>query len=201
MKGFAEFPLHEMIDQLGEDHVKTILSDFSCPKNKDVEYFLKNRAIEFTKQKITQTQLVFLQYKNDLRLVDYYSLTHKSISVKDSGLSKTLRRRIAKFGTRDTVNKGYVIPAPLIAQLGKNFTDGLNKEITGDELLKMALDKIAQAQFILGGKIVYIECEDIPKLVDYYSSNGFIPFGKRGRDTEDEDRIKGDYLLQLLKVL
>lgn len=201
MKGFVEFPLLDMIEQLGEEPVKKILSDFSCPRNKDVEYFLKNRAIEFSKQKITQTQLVFLQYKQEMRFVAYYSLTNKTISVKDEGLSKSLRKRIAKFGTRDTVNKGFFLPAPLIAQLGKNFTDNLNEQISGDELLKMALDKIITVQLILGGKVVYIECEDVPRLLEFYSRNGFIEFGRRVKESEDEGRIAGDYLLQLLKVI
>jgi len=93
------------------------------------------------------------------------------------------------------VNKGFVIPAPLIAQLGKNFTDGLNTELSGDELLKMALEKVSAAQFILGGKIVYIECEDVPKLLKFYTDNGFISFAKREKDSEEEGRISGTHLI------
>ncbi len=33
--------------------------------------------------------------------------------------------------------------------------------ITGDELMKMACDKINEIQLIVGGSIVYIECEDV----------------------------------------
>lgn len=36
----------------------------------------------------------------------------------------------------------FVIVAPLIAQLGKNYANGYNKLITGDELLAMALEKL-----------------------------------------------------------
>lgn len=195
-----EIPLLDMIKQLGEEKTKRILSDFSCPKGQDVEYFLKNRAIEFAKQSITQTQLVFLQYKQETRLAGYYSLTTKSISIKDTGLSKSLRKRISKFGTRDTSNKGYVIPAPLIAQLGKNFTDQLNLQLSGNELLKMALDKIAEAQFYLGGKIIYIECEDVPRLLEFYSDNGFVKFGEREKEPNEEGIVIGNHLVQLLKV-
>lgn len=201
IKGFIEVPLLDLIKELGEDPVKKLISDFSCPLNKDVEFFLKSRAIEFAKQGITQTHLVFMQFQGKLRLIGYYSLTNKFISVKDTHLSNSLRRRIAKFGTRDSSNKGYVMSAPLIAQLGKNFTDDLNKQLSGDELLKMALDKIIMLQQIVGGRIVYIECEDIDRLKDFYSRNGFIEFARRERDSEDEDRIKGQYLLQLLKVI
>jgi len=98
MKGYVEVPLLEMIQQLGEEHVKEILSDFSCPKSKDVEYFLKNRAIEFAKQRITQTQLIFVQFKQENRLVAYYSLTNKSITVKNLGLSNSLRKKYLSLG-------------------------------------------------------------------------------------------------------
>lgn len=201
IKGFVEIPLLNMINQLGEEETKVRISDFSCPQGKDVEYFLKYRAIEFAKQSITQTQLVFMQHKDEPRLVGYYSLTSKFIMIKDSGISTTLRKRISKFGTRDTSNKGYMLTAPLIAQLGKNFTDGLDKLLTGGELLQMAINKVKAAQVILGGKVVYLECEDSPKLLDFYNRNGFRVFGQRERGTEDEGRIEGEYLLQLLRII
>lgn len=201
MKGFVEVPLLDMIEQFGESKVKEKLSDFSCPKNKDVEYFLKHRAIDFSKQSITQTQLVFLSYKDEIRLAGYYSLTNKFISVKEEGLSNSLKKRIGKFGTRDTTSKGYHLSAPLIAQLGKNYTDDLNKQITGADLLQMAINKVKIAQVILGGKVVYIECEDTPRLLEFYKQNGFIIFGKREKDSEDADRVKGSHLMQLLKYL
>jgi hypothetical protein len=201
IKGFVEIPLLNMINQLGEEETKVIISDFSCPQGKDVEYFLKYRAIEFAKQSITQTQLVFMQHKDEPRLVGYYSLTSKFIMIKDSGISTTLRKKISKFGTRDTSNKGYMLTAPLIAQLGKNFTEGLNKLLTGDELLQMAINKVKAAQVILGGKVVYLECEDSPKLLDFYNRNGFRAFGQRERGSEDEGRIEGEYLLQLLRII
>lgn len=35
---------------IGEESLKDLLSDFSCPKNPDVEHFLFNNAIDFTKK-------------------------------------------------------------------------------------------------------------------------------------------------------
>mgnify|MGYP007125564718 CR=1 FL=1 len=145
--------------------------------------------------------MVFAQFKGDIRLIGYYTLTQKSISVKNDALTKSMRKRIAKYGTRDVNNKGYILPAPLIAQLGKNFKDGLNKLITGNELLAMAFDKLRIIQQLIGGRVVYLECEDKPKLIQFYSNNGFIEFGKRAKDSEDKDLIEGEYLVQLLKVL
>ena len=64
--------------------------------------------------------------------------------------------------------------APLIAQLGKNYHEGMNHLITGDELLCLACEKISRIQLDLGGRFVYVECEDKPKLIDFYAANGFF---------------------------
>ena len=44
---------------IGEESLYDLLSDFSCPKNPDVEYFLLHNAIEFTKKDQSITYLVF----------------------------------------------------------------------------------------------------------------------------------------------
>ena len=38
--------LKDIYNELGENNTKELLKEFSCPLNKDVEYFIKNRAIE-----------------------------------------------------------------------------------------------------------------------------------------------------------
>ena len=43
----------------------------------------------------------------------------------------------------------------------------------------MACDLVQEVQLNIGGKIAYIECEDKPKLVEFYKRNGFIEFNKR----------------------
>ncbi len=201
MAGYKQFVLKEMIEQLGEESVKAILSNFSCPQNLDVEKFIKYKAIEFSKQNIAPTHLVFAEYKGNLELVGYFTLAPKTVCIKRGNLKSNLRRRVAKFGTYDENIKAYNIPAPLIAQLGKNFTNGLNELITGDELLKMACDKIKIIQSTIGGKITYLECEDKPKLIEFYESNGFVNFGKRMLDRDEKDDLSGEYLVQMLKYL
>lgn len=73
--------------------------------------------------------------------------------------------------------------------------------ITGDEILKMAFDKINEVQLIAGGSFVYIECEDVQKLKEFYLRNGFIEFGKRMLDNDERDDLSGDYLIQMVKYL
>ena len=48
IKGYNIINLDDMLAELGEDRVKSILSDFSCPLNRDVENFLHTKAIEFS---------------------------------------------------------------------------------------------------------------------------------------------------------
>lgn len=200
MDGFLKVSLKKLIENIGEDRVKAILSEFYCPLNSDIEIFLKSKAVEFEKQGISATQLIFASYKNDLVLVGYYTLSTKAFNISKSAISKTLSKRINKFATYSPELRAYILPAPLIAQLGKNYAGNHNKLLTGDELLAMAIDDIRLIQQLAGGKVVYIECEDKPKLTDFYSSNGFVTFGKRPLD-KDETNLTGDYLVQMLKYL
>ena len=77
---------------IGEKSLYDLLSDFSCPKNPDVEYFLLHNAIEFTKKDQSITYLVF--DSEDASLVGYFSLTIKPISVHATNISKTMAKKI-----------------------------------------------------------------------------------------------------------
>ena len=66
--------------------------------------------------------------------------------------------------------------------------------------MKLALDKVKSIQNEIGGRYTYLECEDKPKLLEFYTSNGFTPFGKRMLDSDETD-LSGSYLIQLLKKI
>lgn len=200
MDGFVKVPLRKLINNIGEDETIKSLSDFSCPLNVDIEDFLKKKAIEFEKQSISATQLVFASYKNNPVLVGYYTLSTKSFNVTKASVSNSMSKRINKFATYYSDIKSYILPAPLLAQLGKNYYNGYNSLITGDELLNIAIEDVKLTQSIIGGKVLYLECEDNPKLIDFYSSNGFVKFSERKLD-RDETNITGEYLVQMLRYL
>lgn len=198
---FEIIKLNDMISELGEDRVKEILSNFYCPKNKDVEEFLRVKAIEFSKQSLASTHLIFLKVGKKLKLIAYFTLSNKFLSIGKDSLSKTLRKRISKFATFDSDSKKYILGSILIGQLGKNYYEDVNKYISGDELLKIACDKVKNVQADIGGKIVYLECEDKDVLVNFYESNGFVNFGRRSLDRDETDKLHGNYLIQFLKYL
>lgn len=187
-----EFPDEEM--------VKRILRTFSCINNKDVDKFLKEKAILFSRQGLSKTHLVFAPHKGRMILVGYFTLASKCFVVKkNSKISKSLLKRIAKFGRYYDEANQYIVSAPLIGQIGKN--DKYKDFISGDILMAYACDAVRKAQALVGGKIVYLECEDKIRLLDFYRSNGFIDFGKRELEADEKDDMEGKYLVQLLKYL
>ncbi len=168
--------------------------------NPDIEEFYRLKAYEFDKQGIAKTTLVFASYKQETALVGYYTLANKIIVVRKNAVSAKNWRRVKRFGINQKDNNTCTISAPLIGQLGKNYYEGYNKLIDGSELLQMAIDQVKQSQRILGGKIVYLECEDKPSLVEFYNSNNFYEFDRRKKDA-DEKNIEGDELIQMMAYL
>lgn len=201
LTGYWQVNLADMLEELGEDKVKAILSGFSCPLNDDVEYFLKTKAIEFARQRIAATHLVFASFQKKPVLVGYYALANKNLSIKANCLNSKLRSKMKRFGIYDEAYKCYDIAVPLIGQLGKNYQNDYNKLITGDELLKMACVRVYDVQRVMGGRLVYLECEDTEKLTDFYTRNGFVKFANRNLDGDEIGANTVRYLVQMLKYL
>ena len=74
--------LEDMYKSLGEDKLKNLLNDFECYLNKDVEYFIKEKAIQFFKMGISQTFLISTSYKEKHIIVGYFSLTNKVTRIR-----------------------------------------------------------------------------------------------------------------------
>lgn len=204
MSGYIGINLRDILkdDSLGESVAKDVLSSFSCPLNPDVEHFLRHTAIEFAKQSIASTYLIMASYKQEYVLCGYFTLANKVFCIERESLpNQRWKHRMSKFGQFDKTIQRYTISAPLIGQLGKNYTNGYNKLITGDELLKLALDKVKEMQSIVGGKIVYLECEQKAPLINFYVNNGFVNFGLRSLDRDETDKLSGDSLVQMLRYM
>lgn len=183
--------------ELGEEELRRLFSEFSCEKNPDVENFLKQQSIDFTRKHQSVTYLVFAN--EDAALVGYFTLAIKPICVDGSGFSNTVKRKIARVSKMDEINGTYTLSAYLIAQLGKNFADGANHKITGEQLLQAAVDTIKELQYMAGGMVIFLEAENEEKLMTFYEErNGF----KRFDTKEVESGIEGTHtLIQLLKVM
>lgn len=182
---------------LGEDELRQILSEFLCDKNPDVERFLKEQAIEFTRKNQSVTYLVFSN--DDASLVGYFTLTIKPITVNADNFSNTMKRKIARVSELDEENGTYTLSAYLIAQLGKNYRDGANRKITGNQLLQAAVDTIKELQYMAGGMVIFLEAENREKLIRFYEKeNGFKQFDVRETKSDNEHIHT---LVQMLKVM
>lgn len=182
---------------LGEEELRQLLSEFFCDKNSDVERFLKEQSIEFTKKNQSVTYLVFSN--EDALLVGYFTITIKPITVNAKSFSNTMKRKIARVSKLDEGNGTYTLSAYLIAQLGKNYKDGANEKITGEQLLQAALDIIKELQYMAGGMVIFLEAEDNEKLMHFYEEeNGFKRFDIKEVEAGTENE---HILVQLLKIL
>ena len=73
------------------------------------------------------------------------------LTLKQSSLSKTECKAIARFGYFDEDSQSYKLPAVLIAQFSRNFNEN-SKSISGDDLMDIALNKIRDILHSTSGK-------------------------------------------------
>ena len=175
----------------GEQILINLFSGFSCPLNPNVEKFLKENAIHFTKKNQSVTYLVFSE--KTAILVGYFTLAIKPITVNSHVLSKKKKKKLLRVGKIDADRQEFYLSAYLIAQLGKNYSENANTQITGKQLLEIAITEVKKLQYRAGGVAVFLESENNPKLIQFYTEeNNFKEFGIR----KDEET-----LVQMLKLL
>ena len=182
--------------ELGEDELLQILSEFSCPMNPDVERFLKYSSIEFTKKNQSVTYLVFSVA--DGKLLGYFTLALKPLTVRGETVSNTVKRKLLRISELDKKSDTYTMSAYLIAQLGKNYSENDGKMITGAELLELAWDKIKATQYMFGGMVTFLEAENEEKLLSFYRNNRFSQFDTRQTISDTDEAHE---LVQLLRLL
>lgn len=183
--------------QSGEDLLQQVFSSFSCDKNSDVERFLLEQSINFTKKNQSVTYVVLTPEEG--QIIGYFTISIKPITVNGDNFSNTIKKKIARVSEQDEESGNYSLSAYLIAQLGKNFKDGANKKISGNQLLGLAIEKIKELQYMVGGMVIFLEAENDEKLIHFYEDkNGFKRFDTKEIKAGTED---AHTLVQLLKVL
>ena len=104
---YAVVNILDYIELIGEESVVDVLSGFSCPKNKEIENFVRNNAVEFAKRKMSITYLLLDEYS---RVLAIFAITHKAVQIwgkifllrkkkRYSGMHKKMRRRNRKIRT------------------------------------------------------------------------------------------------------
>lgn len=92
-------------EEAGEPALVELLSGFSSPKNKDVERFLKKSAIEFTKKNQSVTYLVVSA--EDVRLLGYFTLALKPLTVRGETVSNTMKRKLLRISELDELYSAF----------------------------------------------------------------------------------------------
>ena len=150
----------------GENIFNNIIRDFSCPKNNDVEHFLKKSALPNQRMNLSRTNLVFLPQGDEHLLVGYYSLALQILDLSPV-FSKSLRKKITGFKQENKSGAAVY----LLGQLGKNFNRGANLNISGQDLFLLAMRDIFEASRYVGGRIILIECKDDAHLKNFYGKD------------------------------
>lgn len=175
--------------KLSEDDINSILAEFSCPLNDDVENFVRYKAVQFEKVDLARTYLVYVIDNEDFKLCGMYSLATGHLEI-DSKLTRNQKKIF--FGT--TYSLGKTIYAHLIDQLSKNFANGNDKLISGDLLIELAFERIKEKNMWSPSPVIHIDCKDEPKLKEFYEKMGFVYFKRN----EDKDLLM--YLMPTKKI-
>ena len=146
-----------------------LINSFACPVNKEIELFLKEKAVTFEKRELAKTFLVYNRESDGYQhLLGYFALGIKSLNTSHV-TSKTLKKKVTGSTTKDD---NAVL---LLGQIGRNFNEtlGVKNPISGDGLISLALQTLLEANAFIGGRVVLVECKDISHLRQFYEQEGF----------------------------
>lgn len=139
---------------------------------------MRANAYDFARKKLSVTYLVI---NEDNYIAAIFTLAHKVVEIGDANLSQSKRKKISRYAVLDSETSSYTVSAFLIAQFGKNYALSAEKRLSGNELMDLTFEVLERVQHEIGGGVVFLECEDKPKLLDFYQNekNGFVPFNER----------------------
>ena len=178
---------------LGIADAQKLIETFRCPINPNVEKFLLQNAVDFSKKKQSVTHLVC---NDQAELLGYFSLAVKPMVFPAKRMSNTSKRKIERIGRYDLKTDSYTISAYLLAQLGKNYGIEPSKRIDGDDLLGWVFAIVRDVQAKVGGVVMFLECENNEQLKKFYETNGFSYF-----DTRRTNYTEGNELLQYYRFI
>jgi len=186
---FCVVNILDLLNSVGEEEVYPALSDFKCVKNPEIEFFLKNNAIDFAKRKISITHLILDDYGE---IAAYFTLTHKPANISASSLSNTSLKTLSRYAILDEDSNSFNISAFLIAQFGKNSAYKGSNKISGNRMMNLCFEILEQVQKQIAGGIVFLECEEKKELLKFYQNenNNFRIYGERFSATEKKKYIQ-----------
>lgn len=162
---FSFFPLSEIIQTLpSKTKAKKLLETFICSKNSDLQDFLHDQAMTFESHLRSRT---YIYLDNETKEIAAY-FTVAVNTLHTDGISSEVI--LLLDGYKDDIQ---TIPCFLIGQVGKS--DKYETFKIGNYILADAVEKIDEAQRLLGGRFILLDAINDPKLIEFYQQNTFIP--------------------------
>lgn len=173
-----------------EAKAQELISIFVCGKDADIENFLKSRAIQFENLGKSRTFFIYDEDEDEFKILAYFTLALQVLKIPEDMISGRKAKLLDGFSSKIKGVKITEFPSVLIGQLGKNeMYPGV---ISGSEILEYCLATIFEGQVKLGGRIIMLECKDIPSLISLYEKYGF--------NVLEKDYGEGE-LLQMIKII
>lgn len=94
MEGISAYTIVQAEKMMGEKALSVFLQSFSCPKNFEVEDFLKEKARQSSRLSSSMTYLVWSDQHKEL--LGYFTLAAKAYSVARSALNSKNRRLVER---------------------------------------------------------------------------------------------------------
>ena len=195
MRNLTVWRIDKLAKKVGDSVLSSTLSQFSIPLNKEVEGFIRNKALQATKLKSSVTYV--LVDEDIAEVIGYFTLLVKPFTIPASSLSSANRRLISRFSEVNEETGNYTASVFLLAQIGKNYAVQRQYQVSGRDLLEVALDKLRAVQDLIGGKLVLIEREvERMKLHDFYKANGFKSWNSR---YDKNDKVQYDQMIRVIE--
>ena len=189
-KNYLCLNISELLKKYNKEELQVKFDDFSCSKNKEIELFIRNNAINFFVKHQSVSYIIFDTITNCV--VAYFALSIKPIRFDINSLSNTTLKRLQRISEVDSIDNSITPSAYLIAQLGKAD----NSKIDINDIFYFLDNNVIDIQNACGGVVEFLESENNEKLISLYQNKGFKTFNIR-KSKSGEDRK----LIQMYRLI
>lgn len=168
--------IDDFIQEIGKENAETLLSEFLCSKNDDIQQYLRDpsKARKSHEMCVARTHIIFDREDESYLILGYFTLCLKTLYVNKASINNANRQKMKRYvNSEDRRSNTFAISAYLIAQLGKN--DLYKERICGESILFHAIKTIIRSVTIVGTKLVFLECDNKRQLIEFYERNRFVP--------------------------
>lgn len=171
MKDYIVVPLGDIIDKkYNNEKIENAFKNFSCQREKDLETFLKHKAVTYQRIDFGKTYLCVDKARLDndeFVIMAFFTIAQRAINIGNMSLSKR-KKILGEYPGRDDLQ---TVSAFLIGQLGRS-DDYSSDDLSGEQLLKECYSAISKAAKIVGGKLLILECRE-HMYEKFYEKHGF----------------------------